>query len=166
MNYFLGLILALVLTPVTAAAALVSYDGARLLQEQQQIVNNYVLALSTYEKRENRWQPERALRLQGQLQRTTWELPAGTDEQRVIAFYRQQLPETAQSLFVCEGRDCGESNNWANDHFGIKQLYGLDQYQSYGAYQLDNGDYLSLYIVRRGNRRVYIHIETLTPAPT
>src|SRR5690606_30975595 len=62
-------------------------------------------------------------------------------------------------------RNCGSSNSWANDQFQIKQLYGLDQDQYYGIFELvddqDQLNYFALYTVRRGNQRVYAHLELL-----
>lgn len=141
------------------------YDQARLLYKQERDTLNYRLALAPYKKRQNRWQPEKEIRLQGRLYSETHELQSGFDELEVFEFYQRQIPSTAKMLFNCERRDCGESNNWANDHFRIKQLYGLDQFQFYSVYQLDENQYITLYVVRRGNRRVYVHIETLVFKP-
>ncbi len=141
------------------------YDRARVVNQEQRDVSIYRLALGPYEKLQNRWQPEKLLRLQGKLYRETHELPSGFDEQEVYDFYRSQIPSTAKVLFSCERRDCGESNNWANDHFRIKQLYGLDEYQFYSTYTINDEQYITLYVVRRGNRRVYSQIEILITKP-
>jgi len=137
------------------------YDQAIILYLSERDTLIYSLALAPYKKRQNRWQPEQAMRLRGRLYSETHELGSGFDEQEVFEFYQSQIPNTAKELFKCERRDCGESNNWANDHFRIKQLYGLNQYQFYSVYQLEENQYITLYVVRRGNRRVYTQIEIL-----
>lgn len=148
-----------VVKPVTKPLAFLPYDLAETIQQEERDTLSYRLALGPYKKRQSRWQPEEYRRLQGRLYSETHELPSGFDEQDVYEFYRSQIPVEAKSLYACERRDCGESNNWANDHFRIKQLYGLNQYQFYSVHQLDNNHYLTLYVIRRGNRRVYIQIE-------
>lgn len=147
-------------TKKPAPPTFIPYDNARVLERQQRQSLNYLLALSPYKKRANRWRPETALRLQGQLFQETHEVPSGYDELDVLAFYQSQISAQAELLFECDGRDCGESNSWANDHFRIKQLYGLDQYQFYRVYKADNA-YTTLYVVRRGNRRVTVQLDTL-----
>lgn len=141
----------------------IAYEQARLVGHTSTIKRNYLLALGPYEKRYNRWQPEASARLSGLLTRYTYEIPAGADEADVFQFYLDQLPESAQTLYQCRAMHCGNSNNWANDHFRIKQLYGLDQYQFYGVYRLVTGETVTLYTVRRGNRRIYSHIDLLSP---
>lgn len=148
-------------TDKSVPLSLLPYDQSRVLNQAERDTLNYRLALAPYKKRQNRWQPELERRLKGYLYSETHELSSGFDEQEVFDFYKSQIPDTAQVLFSCERRDCGESNNWANDHFRVKQLYGLDQFQFYAVYQLDEKQYITLYVVRRGNRRVYAHIDIL-----
>ncbi len=146
---------------------LLPYDQAEVFLKDQLTVRNYQLALSPYKKRENRWKPTKFIRLKGEVFKETHELASGFDEEEVFEFYQSQIPEGAKILYSCERRKCGESNSWANNHFRIKHLYGLDQYQFYVAYQLNESEYATLYVVRRGNRRVYAHTEivVVTPSP-
>ncbi|MBX2808658.1 MAG: DUF4892 domain-containing protein [Cellvibrionaceae bacterium] len=163
----LGQLLWLCLLPASLIAdqglQFIAHDEARLLAQGAAVRRNYLVALGPYEKRDNRWQPEASVRLSGVLTRYTYEIPAVYDEQAVFAFYRQQLPEGGETLYECRRMHCGNSNNWANDHFRIKQLYGLDYHQFYGVYRLATGDTVTLYSVRRGNRRIYAHIDHLRP---
>jgi hypothetical protein len=167
MNFYLlaVLLISVSLPSHGADFPLYAFDQARVIEEEQRQVSSYRLALGLYVKRQNRWQPEVEKRLRGYLQRQTHEFSAGFDELEIFQFYRDQLPEAVKILFECERRDCGESNNWANDHFRIKQLYGLNQHQFYGVYQIDAQKYLSLYTVRRGNRRIYTQIDFLVASP-
>jgi hypothetical protein len=49
----------------------------------------------------------------------------------------------------------------------VLQLYGQDQHQYYGAYEVisprQQRYYVSLYAVMRGNRRVYVQVDVLKP---
>lgn len=90
----------------------------------------------------------------------TYEVPIDTDPRKLKAHYAEQLG--AQVLFQCEGRDCGRSNTWANQVFGQALLYGLDQEQAYFAAQVD-GQLVSVYLIKRGNRRQYAHVEFWQP---
>src|SRR5690606_22768606 len=80
-------------------------------------------------------------------------------------FYRQQLQEfNRRELFSCQARACGASNSWANNHFKILQLYGLDQFQQLAVFEVSDDTasyYVTLYSVQRGNRRVYVQLDVL-----
>lgn len=69
----------------------------------------------------------------------------------------------AKKLFRCAGRACGSSNVWANQVFGEPRLYGRDEEQSYQVAAWRDGNnrvqIVSLYIVQRGNRKIYVHEE-------
>ncbi len=148
---------------------------AKVLYQDNIAVNDHVIALGKYRKSANRWSPESLLRLQGSLQHYTLELPRDYEEKQVFEFYLKQIPRNAEPLFACEGRGCGQSNNWANDHFGVKQLYGSDASQYYAVFKLDAfarqgsqastesaTQYAVIYTVRRGNRRIYTQLEIFT----
>lgn len=147
------------------AIELNDYPGARLVFSSQADVSDYTLALGTYRKVGGMMRVEHQ-RLAGKLTRKTYELPDNhSAAQGFDYFLRQLASHPLRELYRCSGRECGQSNHWANDHFGILQLYGLDQYQYYGAFELvgrDNlGVYVTLYSVLRGNRRVFVHVEVL-----
>jgi hypothetical protein len=145
------------------------HDQARVLYVTEKRLENYTLALGTYRKTRNRWHPEESLHLAGKLKSRTLELSENYDAAEVFEFYRRQLlPQKTSVLFFCESRDCGSSNAWANNHFNIRQLYGLDQFQFYGVYQwrLEPDSpihYITLYTVRRGNGRVCAQIDVFLP---
>lgn len=87
-----------------------------------------------------------------------WEVPRGEDE---IAVFRTAVAGLEDTGWIedwtCTGRACGSSNDWANRVFEQKQLYGRDQYQHYWTGR--RGDAVAtLYVVRRGNRRIYARI--------
>lgn len=163
----------------SSAFAFSLHSQATIFHESSAEVSDYIIALDKYKKIDNRWKPEKQLRQQGQLTRYTIELPQDYFEDEVFAFYQDQIPTQAELLFRCYQRQCGESNNWANDHFKIKQLYGANNTQSYAVYRLNNhpaatsdsssvdeadnqlSTYVTMYTVRRGNRRLYTQLEIL-----
>lgn len=142
------------------------YPNARIIFETKGETKDYTLALSSYKKISGLWRVDRQVRLSGQQERYTVELPEGHSADNGFDFYLDQLNNyNLRELFHCKARDCGTSNSWANNHFKILQLYGLDQYQQYGAYEITNADekpfYVALYTVRRGNKRVVAQIDML-----
>lgn len=143
-----------------------SYHNARIVFETHVQTDEYVLALGSYKKVSGSWRLDRQQRLGGSLDRYTLELPEGHSAENGFDFYLDQLQSfNFRELFHCKSRDCGTSNSWANNHFKILQLYGLDQFQFYGAYEITTADdkpfYVSLYAVQRGNKRVYIQVDVL-----
>ena len=145
------------------------HDEADVIYTRDKRLENYQLALGIYKKVRNRWQPEKGARLSGKLKGQTVELPESYDLEEVFDFYQRQLTsQSTTTLFFCESRDCGNSSVWANSHFNVRQLYGLDRFQFYGVYQLRFGadsqiHYVTLYTVRRGNNRIYAHIDIFLP---
>ncbi|RYZ95053.1 MAG: DUF4892 domain-containing protein, partial [Moraxellaceae bacterium] len=142
------------------------YPNARELNHTSIAVNDYLLALGSYKKVDGNWLVDRSQRLSGALVRSTLELPADHNAENGFTFYRDQLNKyNFRELFFCKARDCGTSNSWANNHFKIIQLYGLDQYQSYGAYEITSKEekpfYVVIYSVIRGNKRAYVQLEIL-----
>ncbi len=102
----------------------------------------------------------------GQLSLRTYELPSGHSSSEAFTQARRTLlAQGAQALHWCEGRECGSSSLWANTVFGNARLYGPDDGQAYLLLQLaapQDNTLLALYGITRGNRRAYLHVETLT----
>ena len=74
--------------------------------------------------------------------------------------------ENYRKLFSCIGRECGSSNYWANDIFGNRILYGPERNQYYSVFDAANEgreDFIAMYIITRGNRRVYAYFEFIEP---
>lgn len=146
--------------------ALGNYPRSSIVENENRAVLDYPVSLGEMKKKRGLWAPERERRLAGNLQRVTLRLPDGHSPQQAFAFYFDQLIDLgARILYQCESRACGESNAWANNLYQIKELYGLDREQSYAAFELldDKGElqFVSVYTVIRGNKRVYAHTEWL-----
>lgn len=143
-----------------------NYHNARVIFESNGETDEYVLALGSYKKIAGSWRVDRQQRLSGKLARYTLELPEGHSANNGFDFYLDQLQNfNFRELFHCKSRDCGTSNSWANNHFKNQLLYGLDQFQQYGAYEVTTADekpfYVALYTVQRGNKRVYLQLDVL-----
>ena len=91
---------------------------------------------------------------------STYEMPSGTTSDDVIKHYLGLIG--AEPLFSCAGRDCGRSNLWANEIFKRAILYGPDANQFYFAGEFDD-HLIALYVIKRGNKRTYAHLEVLKP---
>lgn len=100
-----------------------------------------------------------SMRLPARLVRATYRAPDGTRFDDVVAHYREGiLGRGASVAFTCEARDCGRSTSWANSVFGVKELVAPDSSQFYLAATLGR-ELLSVYVVQRGNRRIYVHVD-------
>lgn len=124
-------------------------------------VSDYRLILGSVIKIDRQIRTDLDVRLKGELQQHTWEIPRNHSPQEGFIDLRDQLVKKgAQLLYQCEGRECGASNIWANNLFSYSTLYGRDDSQIYLAAQL-NGNHYAIYAVRRGNQRVYLHVDLL-----
>ncbi len=170
----LGLLLATQLLLWTSPSVLANsnhlavqqYPDARVMFSVREHTQDYLLALGSLKKIQDTWRAERYQRLSGELQRFTLELPSGHSAQAGFDFYLTQLQGyNLRELYSCVARACGASNAWANNHFKILQLYGLDQHQQYAAYEVITESltpyYVAIYSVQRGNRRVYVQVDIL-----
>lgn len=116
--------------------------------------------LSRVDKTRRHVRVEHEVRASATREWATYEMPAGTHADDVVEHYLEVLGSDA--LFSCRGRDCGRSNHWANYIFKQAILFGPDGNQFYFA--AEHGDSLiALYIIERGNKRVYAHLEALRP---
>lgn len=142
------------------------YPRAEVVESSTATVTDYRLASGATRKVSSRWAPERELRKAGELSKVTLLISEGHGPEEVFEYYRKRFAAwDARAIYLCRQRNCGSSNSWANDVFEDRQLYGLDQDQYYGLFEvLDDRDqlnYVALYTVRRGNKRVYAHLELL-----
>jgi hypothetical protein len=162
----LCLLLPLAKLSCATGVELQAYHNARIVYHSQADVDEYILALGSLKKTKESWVADSEVRLSGKLERITLELPDNHAADSGFSFYLEQLKAfNYRELFHCAGRDCGTSNSWANNYFKIPLLYGLDQYQQYGVYEILNVGvkpyYVVVYSVLRGNRRVFMQVEVL-----
>lgn len=135
-----------------------------IVQYQQQENSDYRLALGGLEKINGVLAPEREQRLRGDLTRITYRIPENHSPEEAFEFVREQLNrQGAEQLYHCIGRDCGSSNQWANNIFRYSRLYGVDRTQRFASFRLADTAYM-LYAVQRGNKRVYLRLDVLDTA--
>ena len=167
------LVSVLALSIAQAAMALESVAGSRdplgLARYPHSEIVSYELderyrlrsyALGRVEKSQRDLRVQHEVRLSATREWSTYEMPSGTLVADVVQHYLALLGDDIQ--FSCSGRDCGRSNLWANSVFKQALLYGPDKNQFYLA-----GNYhdhlVALYVIERGNKRVYAHLEVLKP---
>ena len=149
-------------------AGLARYPGAWIVEHSERAAGalpyDFITAPVDKIRRDVRFEGER---VSGALQRVTYRVPDGARLADVIAFYERMVDAISPGVvFSCRGPDCGRSTVWANDVFGVAELNAPNRNQFYlaapvtvaGAERL-----IAVYIVQRGNRRIYAHVDSVTP---
>ena len=111
---------------------------------------------------------ENSERLRGDVSKIVYEVSQEFTGEDVYQYYREQMEaRNYTELFNCNGRACGSSNFWANDIFSNRSLYGPERNQYYIAMRTNTGleteSYIALYIITRGNRKIYANLEIIEP---
>jgi hypothetical protein len=128
--------------------------------ERDETLKRREYALGRVDRTRREVRVEHEVRASASREWATYEMPAGTPPEEVIRHYLGVLD--IEPLFTCRGRDCGRSNLWANQIFKQAILYGPDANQFYFAGELQDA-LIALYVIERGNKRVYAHLEVLRP---
>lgn len=157
-----GLLLA-VACSVSASQALPVYPGAELIEaSNSDSIDRYRIVLSSLKKIRNVLQPDRTITVKGRSSTRTYYVPDERDVEALIAHYKVSSSEAFETLFSCQGRDCGSSNYWANTVFKNRILYGPEQFQYYWVgLNSETQDYELVYLGRRGTRKIYVHHEII-----
>ncbi len=141
------------------------FDQQRTLYSATQLDGEYRFTLGVLKKVNGENRAEREVLLSGHVERRTVEFDRNMPVSEAWKMLRSRyLDGDYRELFSCEGLRCGSSNAWANDRFGVKQLYGLDQSQKYFALvnRANPSEFVALYFVQRGNRRIYAQVDTIS----
>ncbi len=139
------------------------FDGSWIVQYAAPRPTDHALILGALKKIDGAMQADRQERMHGVLTRVTYRVPEDYSLKAVIEHWQGELLGADRDLlFQCQGRACGSSNYWANRVFGIAELYGPDGEQYYEvtreAGEQEHRIHV-LYVIRRGNRRIYAHVE-------
>jgi len=142
------------------------FAGSVVVEYEEERDVNYRLVLGNMRRAAGSVIAENSERFKGDLTRITYQVPQGFTAAEVAAFYQTQVSDSGYNvLFSCNGRECGNSNYWANEVFGKRSLYGPDRNQYYMALQMDSGselqNYAVVYVITRANRRLFAHVEVL-----
>lgn len=129
-------------------------------------VRRYAFVTGRVDRSHRDLRMDRGERVAARLLQATYRLPDGTRLDDAVAHYAEAVDALGLAVaFTCRGRDCGRSTVWANDVFGVKELVAPDPAQFYLAAS-DGETLLAIYVVQRGNRRVYAHVDrALREAP-
>ena len=144
----------------------IAFPGSQSLRsEQSDAIETYQFILSPVQSAARELQIDESLRLPARLHRETWELPGNATFKEIRDHLREKLRQHGfVTLFECQGRDCGRSSLWANQVWKLSLLYGPDTSQFYLAMHNEElGRLASLYLVQRGNRRIYANLDLITP---
>ncbi len=147
-------------------ALVTRFLGAEIVDYRTPGISNYRLALDRMQRVNGQVSAGKEERIRGTLTRITYRIPDGYPGADVFEHYSEQLLAAGSELFRCQGRGCGSSNFWANDVFENRILYGPEAEQFYMASSVTNANasisaYIALYVVTRGNRSVYAHLDIL-----
>ena len=157
-------VMLLALSPLVAAEPLdyPAYPRAEVVSSSaDDAAQSYDFVLSPVEKIRRELKIENAVHVVARRRSVTYVLPRGASLDDAIEHFEGLVPSN-DVRYRCRGRDCGRSNEWANQIFGEPLLYGPDSRQFYLAGEAGE-ELVSVYIVQRGNRRVYAHLSVLTP---
>ena len=138
------------------------FQGDRVVFSSTLQQTEYQLSLESLKKINSNWISERDERVVGKIQRKTIEVSSLLSIDEIWAKLNDTVSPDYDRLYSCEGLDCGSSNAWANNRFGIKQLYGLDRTQKYGVWRsfgTEGDNYWVVYLVQRGNKRIYVQLD-------
>lgn len=130
---------------------------------------NYRFVLGSLQRTRGQVVPEHSERLRGNVTKILYEVSQQYTGADVYQYYLDQIQENGYTqLFSCVGRACGSSNYWANDIFRNRILYGPERNQYYLALKTGTGlgadSNIALYIITRGNRRLYAYLEVIETA--
>lgn len=158
------LLLLLVISCLSQAAALKPYREARLVKSEA-VVDQFVeIPLSKIERSGRGWEPESVVRIKGDVVRSLYKLGRNVPIEDVLSYYKNALSEEGKPIFECLGRDCGSSNAWANNFFDNYLLYGSDGSQFLKVVQSVQGDYHIIYINRRGAGDIMVRLDEVKPS--
>lgn len=144
------------------------FPGTTVVSQASETSIVHQLALGILQRNAGIAVPEDTRRITGDLTKVLYEIPREYSGEDVYQYFRSQLnADSYRELFSCLGRACGSSNDWANDIFQNRILYGPAQNQYYMAYQQAGNTGLepavAVYIITRGNRRLYAYVEIIKP---
>ncbi|GAA6133698.1 hypothetical protein NBRC116188_04870 [Oceaniserpentilla sp. 4NH20-0058] len=139
-----------------------------ILGSEQKIYNtqeskDHWLILGAIQRISGSLKPEAETRLQANVTQWLWKLPEGHNSQEGFNTLKAQLSKQTTTLFECKGRECGLSNDFANQVFKQSILYGRDSDQYYWA-GLSDGRKPSVWVIytsQRSAKRVYGYVQKI-----
>lgn len=143
------------------------YAQSKIVAYKQLAASDYLLALGAPKTVNGVMTLDYSERLAGDLTRITYRAPDDYPSEEMFKHFTSQLNQLPHKvLFECHARECGNSNQWANRILNIRKLYGPERYQHYLAVQIEAQQgpvIVTLYSIKRGNKRVYTQLDLLQP---
>ncbi len=137
------------------------FPDSGIVRYQSEGNASYVMALGKIKRIDGAWRAEQEKTVSGQLTSLTYRAQDRQSARSVFSHFSKQLEALGvEELYGCTGLACGNSNKWANKIFMEKILYGPSPQQYYFAGRL-NETYIALYAIKRGNKRVYVRIDSI-----
>ena len=146
-----------------ATTSISPFPNAELVESRlEDQASNHELMLGPLKKINNVLSAESEEHVRGTRQIEIHFIPDESRAGVVADFYQQQLDSAGINRFRCVGRECGDSNYWANAVFGERILFGASEEQHYFASEIDS-HFVVVYVTRRATGKVYVYTEILTP---
>lgn len=162
------LLLSLASNHVSAADSWPVFPSAELHEQGAQYQRDFEFPLGAIRREmDGHIGPNPSQRISGEQEARTYQVKGGYDTEEIFAFHEEELLRRGYQInFRCDSFQCGRSSFWANNYFGVANLFGPDRNQHMiAATATDTGNdtkhYRVIYVVERANRRVYYHVTHL-----
>ncbi len=155
----------------TSHALVDAFPDSSLVGTEFEADRNYRLILGRLQRSRGVVVPESSELIRGDVSKLIFEIPREYSGDDVFGFFRRNFSSQGyETIFDCIGRECGSSNYWANDIFRNRLLYGPERNQFFLSVRVPTESkdptYISLYVITRGNRRIYSYLEIVEPPGT
>ena len=111
---------------------------------------------------------DRFVDVDGKKQTITYRIPDDVSLNQIKTYVENFIArEYSKVIFDCQGSSCGRSTVWANDIFRQPILVAPNKNQMYWSAVAVNesiNTLVSIYVVKRGNQRLYLHLELIHEA--
>jgi hypothetical protein len=137
-------------------------NATRVVFDSSRQNERHAFTLSAIKKVNGQWRADKTEVVQGLLHTQTVEflkLNAKSTAKIITALAEDNL---WQVQFKCHGLACGASYAWSNQVFDNRLLDGVDGLQHYWVWRV-GGVWLRAYVIERGNKRVYLQWQIVTP---
>lgn len=141
------------------ASEIWSYPGASLEQSNAKEEGLQTVYLSAPKRVSNELRFERIEQLNAEMNTYLYRLPSLVNVEQAFDYYSEQFKTQGKLEYQCVHRACGTSSNWANKVFGIAKLSGRDDDQYYLSALLNDGNRVSVYLVRNARRQSYVFVQ-------
>lgn len=143
--------------------ALDPVTGSKLKSDGTKQDNDHRVVLGAIQRISGAMKPEAEVRVSAKITHWLWQLPEGHTSDEAFNVLKDQLATKTTTLFQCEGRGCGLSNDFANQVFEQSILYGRDSEQFYwiGLSDEKRPTVWIVYSSARSAKRVYAYVEKI-----